>query len=69
MHVRSPHTLVTWRRDRLIEAGFEQELAMQLSITPGTDLHALLSLVDRGCPPDLAAKILAPLTDRGSEAP
>jgi hypothetical protein len=25
------------------------------------DLHALLGLVDRGCPPDLAARILAPL--------
>jgi hypothetical protein len=25
------------------------------------DLHELLKLIDRGCPPDLAARILAPL--------
>jgi hypothetical protein len=25
------------------------------------DLHALLELVDRGCAPDLAVRILAPL--------
>jgi hypothetical protein len=25
------------------------------------DIHALLELVDRGCPPHLAARILAPL--------
>jgi hypothetical protein len=29
------------------------------------DLHAVLELVDRGCPPTLAARILAPLHDRG----
>jgi hypothetical protein len=27
------------------------------------DLHALLELVDRGCPPALAARILAPLDE------
>ena len=26
------------------------------------DLHALLELVDRGCPPRLAVRILAPIT-------
>ena len=24
------------------------------------DLHAMIELVERGCPPDLAARILAP---------
>jgi hypothetical protein len=28
------------------------------------DLHALLELVDRGCPPDLAIRILEPLDQR-----
>jgi hypothetical protein len=28
---------------------------------PRFDLHALLQLVDRGCPPGLAVRILAPL--------
>jgi hypothetical protein len=36
-------------------------LAQQLAATPDIDLHALLELVDRGCPPALAARILAPL--------
>lgn len=25
------------------------------------DLHAMIELLERGCPPDLAARILAPL--------
>jgi hypothetical protein len=28
------------------------------------DVHAVLDLVDRGCPAELAARILAPLDDR-----
>jgi hypothetical protein len=31
------------------------------------DLHAMLELVDRGCPPRLAARILAPLDDPPEE--
>jgi hypothetical protein len=27
------------------------------------DLHALIELVERGCPPELAARILAPLDE------
>lgn len=50
-----------WRRRRLPDAGFASPLALELAMTPGIDLHALLALVDRGCPPDLAARILAPL--------
>lgn len=30
------------------------------------DLHALLELVDRGCPPMLAVRIVAPLPDGAS---
>jgi hypothetical protein len=36
-------------------------LALSLATTPGIDLHALLELVDRGCPPELAARILSPV--------
>ncbi|MGY1809266.1 hypothetical protein ACI8AF_18020 [Blastococcus sp. SYSU D00669] len=50
-----------WRLRRLVDGGFPPPLAIELAITPGTDLHALLALVDRGCPPHLAARILAPL--------
>ena len=50
-----------WRRRRLTAAGFEPGLAAQLAREPEVDLHELLVLLDRGCPPPLAARILAPL--------
>ena len=56
-----PVGVVAWRRRRLERAGFEPGRANALAADPGTDLHALLELVDRGCPPSLAARILAPL--------
>jgi len=61
----APVDVRTWRRCRLLEAGFPDELATRLAGTPGIDLHALLQLVDQGCPPPLAARILAPLDGRG----
>jgi hypothetical protein len=36
-------------------------LAAELAADRGVDLHELLVLLDRGCPPPLAARILAPL--------
>jgi hypothetical protein len=56
-----PVDVITWRRCRLLEAGFPPDLAEMLAGTPSVDLHALLQLVDRGCPPVLAARILSPL--------
>jgi hypothetical protein len=52
---------VAWRRARLRKAGFDTALNEQLSHECGVDLHALIGLVERGCPPPLAARILAPL--------
>jgi hypothetical protein len=52
--------VVSWRLRRLLEAGFGIELAEALAADRRMDLHALLSLVERGCPPGLAARILAP---------
>jgi hypothetical protein len=54
-----------WRRRRLVAAGFEPRLAAELAAEPAVDLHELLVLVDGGCAPALAARILAPL-DAGS---
>jgi hypothetical protein len=56
--------LVEWRRRRLRTAGFAADLADRVARDCAMDLHALLGLVDRGCPPELAARILAPLDDR-----
>ena len=50
-----------WRRRRLIAAGFEPQLASELTRDETLDVHELLVLRDRGCPPPLAARILAPL--------
>jgi len=50
-----------WRLRRLVDAGFPLPLALDLAATPGVDLHALLALLDHGCPPELAARILAPI--------
>ncbi|UUZ59682.1 hypothetical protein [Nocardioides sp. B-3] len=63
-----PVDVQTWRLCWLIEAGFDGGLATRLATSPDVDLHALLELVDRGCPPDLAARILSPLPRRGRSA-
>ena len=57
--------MVAWRIERLLAAGFQRELAESLAADGAVDLHALLELVDRGCPPELAARILAPLDKEG----
>ena len=56
-----PGDVVTWRGEVLARAGFDGDLAHDLARDARVDLHDLLGLVDRGCPPDLAARILAPL--------
>jgi hypothetical protein len=54
-------SVTQWRRRRLLAAGFSPELAARLAADCAFDLHAVLGLVDRGCPPVLAARILEPL--------
>ena len=67
--VPSPDVAVSeWRRRRLAAAGFDSRLAAELADEPGIDLHELLVLVDRGCPPELAARILAPLDEEADAA-
>lgn len=53
--------IVRWRTSHLREAGFDPQLAEALARDCAYDLHAVLRLVDDGCPPELAARILAPL--------
>jgi hypothetical protein len=53
--------LLTWRVARLRAGGFDRASAEEIARDSRYDLHALLELVDRGCPAPLAARILAPL--------
>jgi hypothetical protein len=55
--------VVGWRRGRLLAAGLVPDLAARLARDCGIDLHSVLDLIDGGCPPVLAARILAPLDD------
>ena len=56
-----PGSVVAWRTARLTEAGLREELARRVAADCVYDLHAVLELVDRGCPAELALRILAPL--------
>ena len=53
--------LTSWRQRTLGAAGFDQNLARRVASDHAFDLHALLELVDHGCPPQLSVRILAPL--------
>jgi hypothetical protein len=56
--------VVDWRRRVLLRSGFPPHLAGALARDARYDLHALIELTERGCPPDLAGRILAPLGAR-----
>jgi hypothetical protein len=60
-HERQVDEVVRWRREQLAEAGFSLPLAARVANDARYDLHSLIELVERGCPPELAARILAPL--------
>jgi hypothetical protein len=49
-----------WRRDQLVAAGLRPSLAASIAADGRYDLHALIELVERGCPARLAVRILAP---------
>ena len=60
-HAPVPPDVAAWRTTVLRRAGFDREVARELAADTRYDLHALLDLVDHGCPPGLAARIVAPL--------
>ena len=55
-----------WRCAQLERLGFPPLLAGRVAHDGRYDLHSLIELVERGCPPELALRILAPLD--GDEA-
>jgi hypothetical protein len=60
---RAAKDLVRWRREQLTASGFALPVAGRLAKDLRYDLHALIELVERGCPPDLAVRIVAPLDE------
>ena len=52
--------LIEWRRQYLAGVGVDPQLASLVAEDLRWDLHALLQLLERGCPPHLAARILQP---------
>ena len=61
---RTEADVTSWRREQLTQVGFVLPTATRLAGDARYDLHALIELVERGCDPELAARILAPLEER-----
>jgi hypothetical protein len=61
---RPSQAVLSWRTQRLIAAGLSGQRARSIAADGAYDLHELLTLVDRGCPAELAARIVAPLDER-----
>ena len=64
LRTREGVQVLTWRKGQLAASGFPLPLASRIARDARYDVHALIELVERGCPADLAARILAPL-DQG----
>jgi hypothetical protein len=60
---RETQAVAEWRREQLHDAGFSPQLAGWIAADPRYDVHALIELVERGCRPELAARILAPIEE------
>jgi hypothetical protein len=48
-----------WRTAELIRVGFAGDDAVVLAARLDVDLHDAIALVERGCPPELAIRILS----------
>ena len=47
-----------WRAEELERAGYEPRAAGRLAVRHDVDLHSAVDLLERGCPTDLALRIL-----------
>jgi hypothetical protein len=47
-----------WRAEELERAGYEPRAAGRLAVRHDVDLHTAIDLLERGCPSDLALRIL-----------
>lgn len=49
--------VLLWRITRLVDAGYDGASAVELAVSP-VDLHLAVDLLERGCPVELALRIL-----------
>jgi hypothetical protein len=50
--------IARWRAQELERAGFDADAAAELAGAPYVDLHLAVDLLERGCPPETALRIL-----------
>lgn len=58
---RDLEAVAQWRRAQLVAAGFPRPLAARVARDERYDLHELIQLVEHGCSPVLAVRILKPV--------
>jgi hypothetical protein len=63
MNAGAADLVAAWRRRLLGRAGYPAPLAAELAADERFDVAALVALAERGCPPALARRIVAPLDD------
>jgi len=47
-----------WRAEMLERAGYDAEQAAELAARHDIDMHSAAGLLEQGCPPDIALRIL-----------
>ncbi len=55
---REREEITAWRMERLQAAGYDPEASLVMALDRDVDLHRAVSLLEHGCPPDLALQIL-----------
>ena len=58
IHQTEIERIERWRAEELERAGYEPRAAGRLAVRHDVDLHTAVELLERGCPTDLALKIL-----------
>ena len=61
--------VVNWRQLELEQCGFPRSLAARVARDDRYDLHQLIELLQEGCSPALAVRILSPVEEREADAP
>jgi hypothetical protein len=55
---REERVVLGWRYEELIRAGYTEREAMLVADRVDVDLHQAIQLVESGCPPNTALRIL-----------